>query len=184
MIPSFTQTSQSLQTSQYRFLPGILTGGNGERKTTKNGILRVSLQDLKQPTPTEEKTYPLLSLSIIRRFIPLAEYYGISEKARGKKQPTTSDYGFLPVYEAVGKDGLAEVPAKVSVGKGGISMARKRIVALKSKMGQIKSMKLPLFHTEGELMGLPTKMHTILIMWGYSPDPSRVKKIRTLPALQ
>jgi hypothetical protein len=182
MIPSFTQHSQSLQTSPYRFLPGILTGGS--TASTASTIQTVPLQDLKQPTPAEEKTYPLLSLPVIHRFLPLAEYYGISEKARGKKQPTTSDYGFLPVYEAVGKKGLARVPAKVSVGKGGISMARKRIVALKSKMGQMKSMKLPLFHTDGQLKGLPTKMHTILIMWGYSPEPARVKKIRNLPALQ
>ena len=38
-------------------------------------------------------------------------------------------------------------------------------------------MKLKYFHEDGKLKGLPTKMHTILIMWAYSPFEAKIKKI-------
>ena len=38
-------------------------------------------------------------------------------------------------------------------------------------------MKLKYFHEEGKLKGLPTKMHTILIMWAYSPYEAKLKSI-------
>ena len=34
------------------------------------------------------------------------------------------------------------------------------------------------FHKDGKLKGLPTKMHTILIMWAYSPYEAKIKKIK------
>jgi hypothetical protein len=57
-------------------------------------------------------------------------------------------------------------------------MAKKRIVALKSKTGQMRSMGIPLYNETGPLKGLPSKMHVILIMWGYSPEP--VSKLRKM----
>ena len=32
-------------------------------------------------------------------------------------------------------------------------------------------MKVKLFHTEGDLKDLPTKIHINMIMWAYSPFP-------------
>lgn len=166
-----TYYSLDYRTSDFRLLPGIVTGGG-------INIELLPKTQLKQPTADEEKEFPLLPLKVIQKFIPLADYYGISEKARGLKKPTTSDYGFIPVYETVGAKKLKEVPAKKDVPQG-ISMAKKRIVALKSKLGQMKAMSIPLYHTEGELKGMPTKMHTILIMWGYSPDVKQIKQIKS-----
>lgn len=161
--------SLDYRTSNYRLLPGIVSGGGN--------IKLLPSSQLKQATPDELKQFPLLPMKLIKKFIPLADYYGISEKARGLKKPTTSDYGFIPVYETVGAKKLNQVPAKISV-PNGISMEKKRIVAIKSKLGQIKSMHIPLYHTSGELNGLPTKMHTILIMWGFSPQPQHIKQIK------
>jgi len=160
MNSPITYNSLDLRQSDYRMLPGIVNGG---------GIKMVSASDLKQPTPEEKRLFPFLTKKQIERFIPLAEEYGISEKARGLKKPTTSDYGFLTVFNEVGAKGLERVPAKISVPHG-ISMAKKRIVALKGKVGQMKSMGIPLYREDGK----PTKMHTILIMWGYSPDAKKL----------
>ena len=43
----------------------------------------------------------------------------------------------------------------------------------------VKSQKIPFFHKSGELKGLPTKMHTILIMWAYSPYIDKIKEIKS-----
>ena len=31
-----------------------------------------------------------------------------------------------------------------------------------------------MYHTDGNLKGIPTKMHTILIMWAYTPDEKKI----------
>jgi len=34
-----------------------------------------------------------------------------------------------------------------------------------------------LFHKDGDLAGLPTVLHTNMIMWACSPEPNEIKKI-------
>jgi hypothetical protein len=41
----------------------------------------------------------------------------------------------------------------------------------------MKSQHISFFHQDGKLKGLPTKMHTILIMWAYSPYENKIKEI-------
>ena len=41
-------------------------------------------------------------------------------------------------------------------------------------------MKLDFFHKSGHLKGLPTIIHTNMIMWAYSPYPSKLKKLLPL----
>lgn len=120
---------------------------------------------------------PYLPLSIIKPFEKLADYYGVSKKARGLEKPTTTDEGFLVVYKRIKGDAtkLKEIPCKKSNPEG-VHWNRKRDIEIKGKFGQMKRMKIPLYQKEGDLKGLPTKMHVIMVMWGYSPDPKGLKK--------
>ena len=118
--------------------------------------------------------YPYLPYSLVHKFEKLADKYGISKSARGLEQPKTSDEGFVRVYEKV-KDPkqLKEIPIKKSV-KNGIHWWKARENRVKAKLGQMKKMKIPFYGEDG----LPTKMHTILIMWAYSPDKDKLKKMK------
>ena len=124
-----------------------------------------------------KKKLPYLPLELVNSYEKLADYYNISLKARGLEQPTTSDEGFLVVYRKVNGNGnlMSEMPCK-SDKKNGIVWDRKRIIEVSGKVGQAKSMKLDYFHKTGPLKGLPTVIHTNMIMWAYSPYPEKLKK--------
>ena len=117
--------------------------------------------------------YPYLPYSLVHKYEKLADKYGISKSARGLEQPKTSDEGFVRVYERVKKpEKLKGLPIKKSV-KNGIDWWKARENRVKAKLGQMKKMGIPLYEN-----GIPTKMHTILIMWAYSPEPEVIKKIK------
>ena len=124
-----------------------------------------------------KKKLPYLHLELVNSYEKLADYYNISLKARGLEQPTTSDEGFLVVYRKVNGNGnlMKDIPCKNSK-KNGVVWERKRIIEVSGKVGQAKSMKLDYFHKEGPLKGLPTVIHTNMIMWAYSPYPNKLKK--------
>ena len=61
----------------------------------------------------------------------------------------------------------------------GANWEKTRINRINAKLGQMKSFNIDFFHKSGPLKGLPTKMHTILIMWAYSPYPSKIKTIKS-----
>ena len=124
-----------------------------------------------------KKKLPYLPLELVNSYEKLADYYNISLKARGLEQPTTSDEGFLVVYRKVNGNGnlMSEMPCK-SDKKNGIVWDRKRIIEVSGKVSQAKSMKLDYFHKTGPLKGLPTVIHTNMIMWAYSPYPNKLKK--------
>lgn len=118
-----------------------------------------------------------LPLSLLLPFEKLADYYQVSKKARGLEKPTTTDEGFLVVYKRIkgNSNKLNDIPCKKNNPKG-VHWERKRDIEVKGKLGQMKRFHIPLYHDEGPLKGLPTKMHVILIMWAYSPDPKGLKK--------
>jgi hypothetical protein len=124
-----------------------------------------------------KKKLPYLPLELVNSYEKLADYYNVSRKARGLEQPTTSDEGFLVVYRKVNGNGnlMETIPCKNSK-KNGVLWERKRIIEVSSKIGQAKSMKLDYFHKNGPLKGLPTVIHTNMIMWAYSPYPEKLKK--------
>ena len=124
-----------------------------------------------------KKKLPYLSLELVNSYEKLAEYYNVSRKARGLEKPTTSDEGFLVVYRKVkgNKDLMKSIPCK-SNKKNGIHWDRKRDIEVSGKIGQAKSMKLDYFVKDGPLKGLPTVIHTNMIMWAYSPNPKKLKK--------
>lgn len=129
-------------------------------------------------------SFPYLSRSIINYYDKLAEYYDISRRARGLNKPITTNVGFLNVYQ---KNSDAKKLSKCPVRKdkpNGATWEKTRINRINAKMGQMKSQNIPFFHENGKLKGLPTKMHTILIMWAYSPYEKKIKDIKNKKLLK
>ena len=121
--------------------------------------------------------YPFLKHDIIQYFDTLAEYYNISKRARGLEKPITTNKGFLQVYlKNSNQNKLKNIPVKKR-NPNGANWYQIRINRLNAKLGQMKSQKIPFFHESGNVKGLPTKMHTILIMWAYSPYESKIKQL-------
>ena len=116
---------------------------------------------------------PFLPYPLVHKYEKLADFYGISKGARGLEQPKTSDEGFVRVYEKHRKPKeLEKIPIKKSK-PDGANWLQTRNNRVRAKLGQLEKMNIPLYTKEG----LPTKMHTILIMWAYSPDPKKIAKI-------
>ncbi len=128
-----------------------------------------------------KKSLPYLSLNLVNEYEKLAEYYNVSRKARGLEKPTTSDEGFLVVYRRMKGDSkkMEGIPCRKDKPEG-VDWERKREVEVLGKLGQAKRMKLDLFHKTGPLKGLPTIIHTNMIMWGYSPYPQLLIKNKKL----
>ena len=121
--------------------------------------------------------YKFLDIKLVKYFDKLAEYYKISEVARGLKKAKTTDKGFLEVFtKNSDSKKLKNIPVKNNK-PDGANWLDTRNNRLNAKIGQMNKMKLNYFHDEGKLRGLPTKMHTILIMWAYSPYEIKIKKI-------
>jgi len=128
-----------------------------------------------------EKELPYLPLSLVESYEKLANYYNVSRKARGLEKPTTSNEGFLVVYRKIKGNGtlMKNIPCKKNK-LNGVNWDRKRAIEVYGKLGQVKRMKLDFFHKSGVLKGLPTKIHINMIMWAYSPYPTKLKKILPL----
>jgi hypothetical protein len=127
------------------------------------------------------KSLPYLPLKLVNEYEKLAEYYNVSRKARGLEKPTTSDEGFLVVYRRMKGDGkkMEGIPCREDKPEG-VDWERKREVEVLGKLGQAKRMKLELFHKSGPLKGLPTIIHTNMIMWAFSPYPQLLIKNKKL----
>jgi hypothetical protein len=130
---------------------------------------------------TINRKLPYLPLSLVNSYEKLANYYNVSLKARGLEKPTTSNEGFLVVYRKIKGNGslMKNIPCKKNK-VSGVHWDRKRVIEVYGKLGQIKRMKLDFFHKSGILKGLPTKIHINMIMWAYSPYPTKLKKILPL----
>ena len=121
--------------------------------------------------------FKFIDYKLIKYYDKLAEYYGISEVARGKKKAKTTDKGFLQVFtKNSDSTKLKNIPVKKDKPEGA-NWFDTRNNRLKAKIGQMNKMKIKYFHEDGKLKGLPTKMHTILIMWGYSPFEKEIKNL-------
>tara|TARA_B100001175_G_C19481422_1_gene627321 strand:+ start:1229 stop:1648 length:420 start_codon:yes stop_codon:yes gene_type:complete len=127
----------------------------------------------------QKKSYPYLTRSLIDYYDKLAEYYNISRRARGLEKPLTTNKGFLQIYTKNSDQiKLKNYPVREDK-PNGANWDQTRTNRLSAKIGQMKSQKIPFFHKSGELKGLPTKMHTILIMWAYSPYVDKIKEIKS-----
>ena len=163
------------------------TKDNEKIKDLKEGniIFKKWLKDYKDKNRSEEM-YHYLPLEVVNKMEALADYYNISRKARGLEKPVKSDKGFLQIYREVKGDikKLRNYPVRKDLPEGQ-TWDRHRNNYCKRRLSMIKNMKKPLlFHKEGNLKGLPTILHTNMIMWGYSPEKNKIinisKKIKTL----
>lgn len=108
-----------------------------------------------------------LPIDLVRAFEPLAERYDIE------------DNGFLKVYEETGGD--YKKLRSVRVPESDVTWDVKRNGELRELVNRMKENHARWFNTDAELRDLPTAEHTRCIMWGFSLDVAKLKKL--LPAL-
>jgi hypothetical protein len=94
-----------------------------------------------------------LPLPVVLRNEPLAAQLGVSKVARSQR-------GFLSAYKRAG--GRSKLSA---------DWKRKREAFIARHMAQAKSQGEPWFDDQGK----PTRRHLALIMWAYSPKPSKLE---------
>lgn len=124
-------------------------------------------------------TFLYLTYQQIKSLEFLAEFYDISHKARGLLKPTTSDKGFIPVWKEIkgDKKQLRNYPIKATVHNGQTwdkhrnFFIIRRLSMIKNAKGNTKD---GLYYNSGLFIGLPTKLHVNMIMWGYSPDAKNI----------
>ena len=102
-----------------------------------------------------------LPLTTIKRYEKLADTYNVSRVCRGVDKSTKTNEGFLVVYKRVkNPEKLKDIFATKNT-----TWDSYRRNVIKAKLAQMQKNKIPLY-----IDGKPSKMHVILIMWGYSPD--------------
>ena len=125
--------------------------------------------------------WPYIPLSVVNELEKIADYYNISHKARGLQKPTKSDDGFLSIYRKnKGNPSKFEnLPVKKSIPQGENwkhhreDFCNRRYAMIKGKLGS----KQGLYNPE---TGLPSVMHTNMLMWACSPDLANVIKNKDL----
>ncbi|XP_033220029.1 uncharacterized protein LOC117174780 [Belonocnema kinseyi] len=109
-----------------------------------------------------------LSLDVVHGYKPLAENYGIE------------DNGFLEFYEQ--QEGDYKKLRSVKLPNSNITWDIERNRKLRTIVDYINKNDVKWFVSEGDLTGLPTKEHVECIMWAFSYESSKVKKL--LPKLK
>jgi len=137
------------------------------RKQTQKKINKVS-------TLQGGNKWSYIPLNIVDRLEKLAEYYNISHKARGLQKPTKSDKGFLEVYSLYkGNPKLFEnLPVRANK-PDGEKWAHHREDFCNRRYSMIKGKK---DYGLYDANGLPTEMHTNMLMWACSPDDRNIIK--------
>ncbi|XP_018407590.1 PREDICTED: uncharacterized protein LOC108783512 [Cyphomyrmex costatus] len=114
-----------------------------------------------------KENFNYLTIDIVRAFKPLAERYNIE------------DNGFLNVYEEANGD--YKRLRSVRFPESNVTWDVKRNEHLRKLVNCIKEKHIQWFDTDVEFRGLPTAEHTRCIMWGFSHDIAKLKKL--LPTL-
>lgn len=108
--------------------------------------------------------FEYLPIKTIQKYEKYADLYNVSRVNRGLKQSTRTEKGFLVVY----KDLKNHKKLATCLATKNVTWDKYRENQLKAKYAQMKKHNIPLYTDDKT----PTKMHTILIMWAYSPDRS------------
>ncbi|XP_046143162.1 uncharacterized protein LOC123988160 [Osmia bicornis bicornis] len=115
-----------------------------------------------------KENFNYLPVDLVRAFKPLAERYKIE------------DNGFFKAYEEV--DGDYKKLRGVQVSDSNVTWDVERNKSLESLVNSIKEKNIQWFETDEELRGLPSEEHTRCIMWAFSHDITKLKKL--LPTLE
>lgn len=113
-----------------------------------------------------KENFGYLTLDVVEAYQKLAKHHGIK------------DNGFLKAYKEVEGDYKKLRNKKVADTE--VTWDVHRNKALKPMSDNIKSKNECMYETDESLNGLPTKVHVEMILWGYSPDASKVKKATSL----
>ncbi|XP_054265151.1 uncharacterized protein LOC128988007 [Macrosteles quadrilineatus] len=120
------------------------------------------IDDYKKKGRSKE-TFSYLPVETVEGYEPLAKHHGIK------------DMSFLQAFKEVDGDLKRLRNKKTPDDSTTWDVHRNR--NLKAIDTKINENFLPLFETDGPLRSLPTKEHVELIMWGYSKEPTKVKKL-------
>ena len=107
---------------------------------------------------SQPRSLRALPLAKIRKYIPQAKAQGVSEVARARG-------GFLPAYRRAG--GRLSSMGKH---KSGEPWVKRRRNFLRRHLQQMIDNGEPLYDSQGR----PSRRHLALIIWGFSPDASRL----------
>ncbi|XP_012061663.1 PREDICTED: uncharacterized protein LOC105624930 [Atta cephalotes] len=114
-----------------------------------------------------KENFNYLTIDIVRAFKPLAERYNIE------------DNGFFKIYEEVNGD--YKKLRSIRFPESNVTWDVKRNEHLRELVNCIKEKHIQWFDTDVEFRDLPTAEHTRCIMWGFSHDVTKLKKL--LPTL-
>lgn len=119
--------------------------------------------------------FPFLSLQKVKKYKALAKERGVSKVARGELKSNQTDMGFVEAYEKVKgkKDKLKIFPVKKYKPEGQTWLERRNAFNARH-LAQMKKNNRPFFETKGKYKDTPTRQHLGLIMWAYSPYPSKI----------
>lgn len=109
-----------------------------------------------------KENFGYLSFDVVSAYEKLAEYHKLE------------DNGFLEAYGEV--DGDYKKLRNKIVRNLEITWDVYRNRSLRPLVKEINDKNPCMFETKEPLNGLPTKLHLQIIMWGYSPDASKIKK--------
>ncbi|XP_017889344.1 uncharacterized protein LOC108630518 [Ceratina calcarata] len=110
-----------------------------------------------------KENFNYLPQDLVKAFKPLAERYKIE------------DNGFLKAYEEV--EGDYKKLRNVQVPDSSVTWDIERNKNLRSLVQCIKEKNIQWFETDEELRGLPSEEHTRCIMWAFSHDAAKLKKL-------
>ncbi|XP_063231687.1 uncharacterized protein LOC134536084 [Bacillus rossius redtenbacheri] len=118
-----------------------------------------------------KENFPYLPLDVVEGYDKLAERYGI-------KQPENGTPSFLQVYRSAEGDLKKLRVLKVDKDDdASVTWDVHRNRNLKHVSERIRAEHLPLYETDLQYRGLPSREHVEMVMWGYSPEPTKVKKV-------
>jgi len=148
-----------------------------KKKTQKNITKMKNIDKLSKPNKSKLQggnKWSYIPLNIVNKLEKIAEYYNVSHKARGLQKPTKSDKGFLQIYRSYkGNQKLFEhLPVRANK-PDGETWAHHREDFCNRRYAMIKGKKnYGLYDSNG----LPTVMHTNMLMWACSPDDKNIIK--------
>ena len=168
------------RTGEYTFNYGLVhipITGNSNKKKYIYQKTKKNINNTKQLNGGSKWDY--LPLETVNTLEKLAEYYNISHKARGLQKPTKSDKGFLEIYRQYkgNPSKFESLPVKANKTSGENwkhhreDFCNRRYAMIKGKAN---------YGLYDAKTGLPTVMHTNMLMWACSPDRDITRKTKGL----
>jgi len=172
------------RTGEYTFnyglvhIPNAGNPGNADNPGNPNKLTKKhkkNINNLKQFNGGSHSKWDYLPLETVNTLEKLAEYYNVSHKARGLQKPTKSDKGFLEIYRQYKgiPSKFESLPVRENKPRGE-NWQHHRDNFCNRRYSMIKGHNR--YGLYDKTTGLPTVMHTNMIMWACSPDYKNIIK--------